>query len=187
MAERADARWDRSVEPPARWRSLLDRALLGRANPSDLDYDGRFDRPRAPYPPARPYDDEPMHPNGTRPLADAPSQRRVVDPYESRRGPQVEYQARPVDPTEQMVQVLRQEIPTPKVLAFAKGEKTAAAESVGRAKNGQELRLHADNATPPGRYARGQLREALVNSGHRSAGGQSTTTSGRPLPATGPP
>ena len=31
----------------------------------------------------------------------------------------MEYQTRPADPTEQMVQVLRQEIPTPKVLAFA--------------------------------------------------------------------
>ena len=31
----------------------------------------------------------------------------------------MEYQTRPADPTEQMVQVLRQEIPSPKVLAFA--------------------------------------------------------------------
>jgi MinD-like ATPase involved in chromosome partitioning or flagellar assembly len=59
-----------------------------------------------------------MHPNGARPLTDPPPQRRV-DPYDARRGPQVEYQPRPADPTEQMVQVLRQEIPSPKVLAFA--------------------------------------------------------------------
>jgi MinD-like ATPase involved in chromosome partitioning or flagellar assembly len=108
----ADAGWERSAEPAPRWRSLLDRALLGRSAPSDLDYDGRFDSTTAPYPPARPYDDEPMS-NGTRPF-DAPPRAAA------RRGPSVEYQApSPADPTEQMAQVLRQEIPTPKVLAFA--------------------------------------------------------------------
>src|SRR5262249_44355772 len=100
---------------PPRWRSLLDRALLGRANPSDLDYDGRFDSPRAPYPPARPYDDEPMYPsNGTSPV-DAPP--RSAGP--PRPGPMVDYQSRPSDPADHMVQVLRQAIPTPKVPAFA--------------------------------------------------------------------
>ncbi|GAA2609437.1 hypothetical protein GCM10010399_45330 [Dactylosporangium fulvum] len=116
MAERADARWDSSAEPAPRWRSLLDRALSGRADPGDLDYDGRFERPAAPHPPSRPYDDEPMHPNGTRPYDPPPrsagAQRRVD-------APRFEYQQRPPDPTEQMVQVLRQEIPTPKVFAFA--------------------------------------------------------------------
>jgi MinD-like ATPase involved in chromosome partitioning or flagellar assembly len=110
----ADAGWDRSEDPAPRWRSLLDRALLGRANPSDLDYDGRFGSPTAPYRPGRPYDDEPMQPsNGTRPYDAPPSG------GPARRGPMVEYQDRPADPNEQMVQVLRQEIPTPKVLAFA--------------------------------------------------------------------
>ena len=69
MAERADARWDGSSEPPARWRSLLDRALLGRSSPSDLDYDGRFQRPSAPYPPARPYDRTPQVTASTNGLA----------------------------------------------------------------------------------------------------------------------
>ena len=128
MSERSDARWDRSSEPPARWRSLLDRALLGRSSPGDLDYDGRFERPAAPYPPSRPYDDEPMHPsNGTRPFdapprrdsAAGPPRRSDAPPGRGSGGPSVEYQSRPADPTEQMVQVLRQEIPTPKVLAFA--------------------------------------------------------------------
>jgi len=110
----AEAGWERSAEPAPRWRSLLDRALLGRSAPSDLDYDGRFDPAAAPEAPERPYDDEPMS-NGTRPF-DAPP--RAAAP---RRGPSVEYQAprAAADPTEQMVQVLRQEIPTPKVLAFA--------------------------------------------------------------------
>src|SRR5262249_29836125 len=75
---------------------------------------GRFERPRAPYPSTPPYDDEPMQPNGTRSF-DAPP--RSAGP--PRHGPMIEYQPRPADPTERMVQVLRQEIPTPQVLALA--------------------------------------------------------------------
>jgi MinD-like ATPase involved in chromosome partitioning or flagellar assembly len=41
--ERTETGWGRPSEPPPpRWRSLLDRALLGRANPVDEEYDGRF-------------------------------------------------------------------------------------------------------------------------------------------------
>jgi MinD-like ATPase involved in chromosome partitioning or flagellar assembly len=63
--------------------------------------------PRSPAPYDAPYETQP------------PPSRAPVDP---RRGgyPQLEWQQqRATDPTEQMVQVLRQEIPTPKVLAFA--------------------------------------------------------------------
>ena len=53
---------------------------------------------------------------------DTPYETPYDAPYDApRRGgyPQLEFQQRTADPTEQMVQVLRQEIPTPKVLAFA--------------------------------------------------------------------
>jgi MinD-like ATPase involved in chromosome partitioning or flagellar assembly len=44
--ERTDTGWGRTAEPPPRWRSLLDRALLGRGAPGDEDYDGRFSEDR---------------------------------------------------------------------------------------------------------------------------------------------
>jgi MinD-like ATPase involved in chromosome partitioning or flagellar assembly len=44
--ERTDTGWGRTAEPPPRWRSLLDRALLGRGAPGDEDYDGRFSEER---------------------------------------------------------------------------------------------------------------------------------------------
>jgi MinD-like ATPase involved in chromosome partitioning or flagellar assembly len=143
VAERTDAGWGRPQEPAPRWRTLLDRALLGRGSPADLDYDGRFDRPRSPYqddhdyppPPAangggRNYDSYEGYEGYDRRGVEAPPRQpaspsragsRAVD---DRRGgyatPQIEWQPqRPADPTEQMVQVLRQDIPSPRVLAFA--------------------------------------------------------------------
>jgi len=44
--ERTETGWGRTAEPPPRWRSLLDRALLGRGAPDDDDYDGRFSEDR---------------------------------------------------------------------------------------------------------------------------------------------
>lgn len=44
--ERTEAGWGRPVEDNPRWRSLLDRALLGRGGPDDDDYDGRFSEER---------------------------------------------------------------------------------------------------------------------------------------------
>lgn len=44
--ERTETGWGRTAEPPPRWRSLLDRALLGRGAPGDEDYDGRFSEER---------------------------------------------------------------------------------------------------------------------------------------------
>ena len=44
--ERTDTNWGRPVEDTPRWRSLLDRALLGRGGPDDDDYDGRFSEER---------------------------------------------------------------------------------------------------------------------------------------------
>jgi MinD-like ATPase involved in chromosome partitioning or flagellar assembly len=44
--ERTETGWGRTAEPPPRWRSLLDRALLGRGAPGDDDYDGRFSEER---------------------------------------------------------------------------------------------------------------------------------------------
>jgi MinD-like ATPase involved in chromosome partitioning or flagellar assembly len=44
--ERTETGWGRTAEPPPRWRSLLDRALLGRGAPGDEDYDGRFTEER---------------------------------------------------------------------------------------------------------------------------------------------
>jgi MinD-like ATPase involved in chromosome partitioning or flagellar assembly len=156
VAERTDAGWGRPSEPAPRWRTLLDRALLGRGSPGELDYDGRFDRPRSPYqddhdyppPPSangnRMYDVDapprsPAVPRGGMPMRPDVQPRRPVDPdrggyppvepdrggygpVEPARGgyPQLEWQPqRSSDPTEQMVQVLRQEIPSPRVLAFA--------------------------------------------------------------------
>ena len=167
MAERVDAEWGGPSEPAPRWRTLLDRALLGRGGPEELDYDGRFERPlerplerpRVP-PPAEPaYDDEPMHhTNGSSRSFDATSRAAVpprrIDapprrldapasrldappsrldpapsrfdpaPFDGRRGgypPQIEWQqsARQPDPAEQIANVLRQEIASPRVLAFA--------------------------------------------------------------------
>ncbi|GGM86819.1 hypothetical protein GCM10007977_105900 [Dactylosporangium sucinum] len=60
-----------------------------------------------------------MHPNGTRPF-EAPPRSAGPQRRPDAHAPRLEYQQqRPADPTEQMVNVLRQEIPTPKVLAFA--------------------------------------------------------------------
>jgi MinD-like ATPase involved in chromosome partitioning or flagellar assembly len=71
--------------------------------------------PRSPAPYDTPYNAPPY---GPAPYEQPPPPRGQVEP---RRGgyPQLEFQQRTADPTEQMVQVLRQEIPTPKVLAFA--------------------------------------------------------------------
>jgi MinD-like ATPase involved in chromosome partitioning or flagellar assembly len=44
--ERTETGWGRTAEPPPRWRSLLDRALLGRGAPDDEEYDGRFSEER---------------------------------------------------------------------------------------------------------------------------------------------
>jgi MinD-like ATPase involved in chromosome partitioning or flagellar assembly len=44
--ERTETGWGRTAEPTPRWRSLLDRALLGRNGPEDDDYDGRFSEER---------------------------------------------------------------------------------------------------------------------------------------------
>jgi MinD-like ATPase involved in chromosome partitioning or flagellar assembly len=44
--ERTETGWGRTAEPPPRWRSLLDRALLGRGAPGDEEYDGRFSEER---------------------------------------------------------------------------------------------------------------------------------------------
>src|SRR5262245_6536962 len=44
--ERTETGWGRTAEPPPRWRSLLDRALLGRGAPGDEDSDGRFPEER---------------------------------------------------------------------------------------------------------------------------------------------
>jgi MinD-like ATPase involved in chromosome partitioning or flagellar assembly len=44
--ERTETGWGRTAEPPPRWRSLLDRALLGRGGPGDEEYDGRFSEER---------------------------------------------------------------------------------------------------------------------------------------------
>src|SRR4029079_2784984 len=44
--ERTETGWGRTAEPPPRWRSLLDRALLGRVAPDDEDCDGRFSEER---------------------------------------------------------------------------------------------------------------------------------------------
>jgi MinD-like ATPase involved in chromosome partitioning or flagellar assembly len=43
--ERTETGWGRAAETPPRWRSLLDRALLGRGAPED-EYDGRFSEER---------------------------------------------------------------------------------------------------------------------------------------------
>jgi MinD-like ATPase involved in chromosome partitioning or flagellar assembly len=71
--------------------------------------------PRSPAPYDTPYNAPPY---GPAPYDEPAGPRGQVEP---RRGgyPQLEWQQRTADPTEQMVQVLRQEIPTPKVLAFA--------------------------------------------------------------------
>jgi MinD-like ATPase involved in chromosome partitioning or flagellar assembly len=142
VAERTDAGWGRPQEPAPRWRTLLDRALLGRGSPADLEYDGRFERPRPPYEDDHDYPPPPSV-NGGRgydgydgrgveapPRAPAGPQRSGQREGGQRDGgarrgggyatPQIEWQPqRPADPTEQMVQVLRQEIPSPRVLAFA--------------------------------------------------------------------
>jgi MinD-like ATPase involved in chromosome partitioning or flagellar assembly len=106
VAERTDTGWGRPGEPAPRWRTLLDRALLGRTNPGELDYDGRFDRPRTGAPPMDiPYD-----------------QPHSAPPFNGRRPgpPQVEYQpVAPGNPSNKMVELLRQELPEPRVLAFA--------------------------------------------------------------------
>jgi MinD-like ATPase involved in chromosome partitioning or flagellar assembly len=44
--ERTEPGWGRTAEPTPRWRSLLDRALLGRGGSDDDDYDGRFSEAR---------------------------------------------------------------------------------------------------------------------------------------------
>src|SRR5258706_4577194 len=66
VAERTDAGWGRSIEPSPRWRTLLDRALLGRSGPAELDYDGRFERPRPPHDDDHTYPPLPAAANGGR-------------------------------------------------------------------------------------------------------------------------
>jgi len=107
VAERLDTGWGRPGEPATRWRTLLDRALLGRAQPDELQYDGRFDRPRT---------------GGAPPLDMPVDVPRPAPPVNIRRGgpPQIEYQPVPAaNPSSKMIEVLRQEMPVPKVLAFA--------------------------------------------------------------------
>ena len=55
VAERTETEWSRPSEPAPRWRTLLDRALLGRSQPSDLEYDGRFEKVSAAHPVETPY------------------------------------------------------------------------------------------------------------------------------------
>ncbi|GAA0914520.1 hypothetical protein Vau01_059130 [Virgisporangium aurantiacum] len=62
--ERTDASWGRPAEDNPRWRSLLDRALLGRGGPGDDDYDGRFSEDRLAQARTARYADEGYRDNG---------------------------------------------------------------------------------------------------------------------------
>jgi MinD-like ATPase involved in chromosome partitioning or flagellar assembly len=146
VAERIESGWGQSDEPAPRWRALLDRALLGHREPAEIDYDGRFERQRGgpptappppppPYPdPRRPYAEPPRQPYAdpyaqpyaepARPSYQAPPARPVQPPDNRRAGypSQIEWQQAPGaagGPAEQMAGVLRQEIASPRVLAFA--------------------------------------------------------------------
>jgi MinD-like ATPase involved in chromosome partitioning or flagellar assembly len=138
VAERTETGWGRSAEPAPRWRALLDRALLGRGHPDELDYDGRFDRSRRGNPddhggngyrsfdfdaqrgygsPVRDRDYEPVA--GSRGSPPPPRGAPVDERRGGYPGPIEWQQARTGDQTGEMVRVLRQEITSPRVLAFA--------------------------------------------------------------------
>ena len=111
VAERTETEWSRPSEPAPRWRTLLDRALLGRAQPSELEYDGRFERVSVAHPVETPYPTgaqrpvdtarsgvpqrpgEPMRPVarpvvGSRPVAPPEPMRPLADPRGGGYGPQ---------------------------------------------------------------------------------------------------
>ena len=62
--ERTEAGWGRPAEDNPRWRSLLDRALLGKGGPEDDDYDGRFSEERLAQARTARYADEDYRANG---------------------------------------------------------------------------------------------------------------------------
>lgn len=105
--ERTESGWDQPAEPAPRWRSLLDRALLGRSDehqqvgraPVGLQRSAATMDGRAPA-----YPDD-----------------RVDYPVQPSYPGQIEWRqaARPDDATGQAIGVLRRELGRPRVLAFA--------------------------------------------------------------------
>ncbi len=104
--ERTEAGWGSSGEPTARWRSLLDRAVLGSRTGYDGGYDPGYDDRRD----DRRYD-EAQYDDG-----------RNDGWGDGRRGgaPPIEWQpAQPVSPLDQLAAILRADLGGPRVLAFA--------------------------------------------------------------------
>ncbi|MBT8224241.1 MAG: ATPase [Dactylosporangium sp.] len=140
VAERAEAERGRPSEPAPRWRTLLDRALPGRVQPSELEYDGRFERVSAAQPVEKSYPVAPPrsldHPQ--RPPAPPPTGRvvRPAPPMDLRRPPLPDGRgggghpavsgewrqtasAQAPNPSDRMLAALRRELSGPQVLAFA--------------------------------------------------------------------
>ncbi|MDT4988768.1 MAG: hypothetical protein QOI74_2862 [Micromonosporaceae bacterium] len=107
--ERTETGWNRSVEPTPRWRSLLDRALLGRPDEhAVVDYDDR--------PVRRPgdLDDRPARSERGRRQREA----EPVPTLDDR--PPFEWQPAPAsDGVDQQAMILRADLGGPRVLAFA--------------------------------------------------------------------
>lgn len=135
VSDRTEAEWGQSSEPAPRWRTLLDRALLGRAQPSELDYDGRFESVSPSHPVEAPYPVETSYPVETRARTVAPPRGappmgvgRVSGTFPTIHS---EWQQAPTpappppqaagapNPSERMLQALRRELNGPQVLAFA--------------------------------------------------------------------
>jgi MinD-like ATPase involved in chromosome partitioning or flagellar assembly len=96
--ERTEAGWSRSGEPTPRWRSLLDRALLGGKTEAPEEVDGH---------------------GGQLP---APRAQRHDGRHDGRGGypPAIEWQpAQPANPVDQLAGVLRADLGGPRVFAFA--------------------------------------------------------------------
>jgi MinD-like ATPase involved in chromosome partitioning or flagellar assembly len=122
--ERTEAGWNRTAEPTPRWRSLLDRALLGRpSEPAEVDYDDRSSR--------RPVDYDDRSGRRSADYEDRGASRRLRYPDDGRRydddGPQprthrppVEWQPAPAsDGIDRQAMVLRADLGGPRVVAFA--------------------------------------------------------------------
>ncbi len=110
--ERTETGWDRPAPPPPRWRSLLDRALLGRSGEhAAVDYD---DRPPVAYDrPAVGYDDRGAvgydHPPPVRARAEVNGSYR----------PPLEFQPVQSDGVDQQAAVVRANLGGSRVIAFA--------------------------------------------------------------------
>jgi MinD-like ATPase involved in chromosome partitioning or flagellar assembly len=145
--ERTETGWSRPVEPTPRWRSLLDRALLGRSGEhAAVDYD---DRPPVGYDDGVGYDDQPPAGHDDRydryddaygsgrhddryagPVGyedrrpeydyDPPAGRARVEVNDADYRPPLEFQpAQSSDGVDQQAAVLRADLGGPRVLAFA--------------------------------------------------------------------